>query len=106
MTTQTLLQQAKAACPQLAWLGSEEKNQAIYKMADAIVKNTDAILAANAEDLHAAQGVISDVMLDRLRLTKGRIAAMADGMRQVAKLPDPVGEILDEVRRPNGLVIR
>ena len=106
MTTQTLLQQAKAACPQLAWLGSEEKNQAIYKMADAIVKNTDAILAANAEDLHAAQGVISDVMLDRLRLTKGRIAAMADGMRQVAKLPDPVGEILAEVRRPNGLVIR
>ena len=106
MTTQALLQQAKAACPQLAWLGSEEKNQAIYKMADAIVKNTDAILAANAEDLHAAQGVISDVMLDRLRLTKGRIAAMADGMRQVAKLPDPVGEILAEVKRPNGLVIR
>ena len=105
MTTQALLQQAKA-CPQLAWLGSEEKNQAIYKMADAIVKNTDAILAANAEDLHAAQGVISDVMLDRLRLTKGRIAAMADGMRQVAKLPDPVGEILAEVKRPNGLVIR
>ena len=106
MTTQALLQQAKAACPQLAWLGSEEKNQAIYKMADAIVKNTDAILAANAEDLHAAQGVISDVMLDRLRLTKGRIAAMADGMRQVSALPDPVGEVLAEVRRPNGLVIR
>ena len=106
MTTQALLQQAKAACPQLAWLGSEEKNRAILQMADAIEANADVILAANAEDLHAAQDVISSVMLDRLRLTKDRIAAMADGMRQVAKLPDPVGEILAEVKRPNGLVIR
>ena len=106
MTTQALLQQAKAACPQLAWLGSEEKNQAIYKMADAIVKNTDAILAANAEDLHAAQGVISDVMLDRLRLTKGRIAAMADGMRAVAQLPDPVGRVLEDIKRADGLNIK
>ena len=106
MTTQALLQQAKAACPQLAWLGSEEKNRGILQMADAIEANADVILAANAEDLHAAQDVISSVMLDRLRLTKDRIAAMADGMRQVAKLPDPVGEILAEVKRPNGLVIR
>ena len=106
MTTQALLQQAKAACPQLAWLGSEEKNRAILQMADAIEANADVILAANAEDLHAAQDVISSVMLDRLRLTKDRIAAMADGMRQVAKLPDPIGEILAEVKRPNGLVIR
>ena len=106
MTTQALLQQAKAACPQLAWLGSEEKNRAILQMADAIEANADVILAANAEDLHAAQDVISSVMLDRLRLTKDRIASMADGMRQVAKLPDPVGEILAEVKRPNGLVIR
>ena len=105
MTTQALLQQAKAACPQLAWLGSEEKNRAILQMADAIEANADVILAANAEGLHAAQDVISSVMLDRLRLTKDRIAAMADGMRQVAKLPDPVGEILAEVKRPNGLVI-
>ena len=106
MTTQALLQQAKAACPQLAWLGSEEKNRSILQMADAIEANADVILAANAEDMHAAQDVISSVMLDRLRLTKDRIAAMADGMRQVAKLPDPVGEILAEVKRPNGLVIR
>lgn len=69
MTTQALLQQAKAACPQLAWLGSEEKNRAILQMADAIEANADVILAANAEDLHAAQDVISSVMLDRLRLT-------------------------------------
>ena len=106
MTTQALLQQATAACPQLAWLGSEEKNRAILQLAVAIEANADVILAANAEDMHAAQDVISSVMLDRLRLTKDRIAAMADGMRQVAKLPDPVGEILAEVKRPNGLVIR
>ena len=106
MKTQELLRHAKAACPQLAWLGSEEKNQAILRMANAIEANADMILAANAEDLRAAQGVISDVMLDRLRLTRSRITAMADGMRQVAKLPDPVGEILAEVTRPNGLVIR
>ena len=106
MTTLELLQQARTACPQLAWLGSEEKNNAIRSMADAIEKGADAILAANEEDLCAARGAISEVMLDRLRLTQERIRSMADGMRQVAKLPDPVGEVLEEVRRPNGLVIR
>ncbi len=106
MTTHELLLAAKAAAPALAWLGSEEKNAAILRMADAIVCETDAILAANEADVQAAKGTISDVMLDRLRLTQARIAAMADGMRQVAALPDPVGEVLAEVRRPNGLVIR
>ena len=106
MTTHELLLAAKAAAPALAWLGSEEKNAAILRMADAIVRETDAILAANEADVQAAKGTISDVMLDRLRLTQARIAAMADGMRQVSALPDPVGEVLAEVRRPNGLVIR
>ena len=106
MTTHELLLAAKAAAPALAWLGSEEKNAAILRMADAIVRETDVILAANEADVQAAKGAISDVMLDRLRLTQARIAAMADGMRQVAALPDPVGEVLAEVRRPNGLVIR
>ena len=106
MTTHELLLAAKAAAPALAWLGSEEKNAAILRMADAIVRETDVILAANEADVQAAKGTISDVMLDRLRLTQARIAAMADGMRQVAALPDPVGEVLAEVRRPNGLVIR
>ena len=106
MTTHELLLAAKAAAPALAWLGSEEKNAAILRMADAIVRETDVILAANEADVQAAKGAISDVMLDRLRLTQARIAAMANGMRQVAALPDPVGEVLAEVRRPNGLVIR
>ena len=106
MTTHELLLAAKAAAPALAWLGSEEKNAAILRMTDAIVRETDVILAANEADVQAAKGTISDVMLDRLRLTQARIAAMADGMRQVSALPDPVGEVLAEVRRPNGLVIR
>ena len=106
MTTLELLQAAQAARPILAGLGTEEKNRAIISMADAIERASSAILAANEQDLHAAQGHISDVMLDRLRLTKDRIAAMADGMRQVAALPDPVGEVLAEIVRPNGLVIR
>lgn len=106
MTTQELLRQAKAACPALAQLDSRRKNEAIEKMASAIEENTAQILAANEQDLTAAQGHVSTVMLDRLRLTQARIAAMADGMRQVAKLPDPVGEVLSEITRPNGLVIR
>ena len=106
MTTQELLHEAKAACPQLTALEEAEKNQAIFAMADALTADAAAILAANAQDLDAAQGHISDVMLDRLRLTQARIEAMADGMRQVAALPDPVGEVLAEVVRPNGLVIR
>ena len=106
MTTLELLQQAQAARPILAGLGPEEKNRAILSMADAIARASGAILAANEQDLQAAQGHISDVMLDRLRLTNERIAAMADGMRQVAALPDPVGEVLAEIVRPNGLVIR
>ena len=72
MTTHELLLAAKAAAPALAWLGSEEKNAAILRMADAIVRETDVILAANEADVQAAKGTISDVMLDRLRLTQRR----------------------------------
>ena len=82
MTTHELLLAAKAAAPALAWLGSEEKNAAILRMADAIVRETDVILAANEADVQAAKGAISDVMLDRLRLTQARIAAMASSARQ------------------------
>ena len=86
MTTHELLLAAKAAAPALAWLGSEEKNAAILRMADAIVRETDVILAANEADVQAAKGTISDVMLDRLRLTQARIAAMADGGRGMVLL--------------------
>ena len=100
-----LLEQAKAAKPRVAALGTEEKNRGLLAMADSLEAHAGEILKANAEDLTEAQGKISDVMLDRLRLTEGRIQAMAQGIRQVAALPDPVGLILDSHTRPDGLKI-
>ena len=100
-----LLEQAKAAKPLVAALGTEEKNRGLLAMADSLEAHAGEILKANAEDLTQAQGKISDVMLDRLRLTEGRIQAMAQGIRQVAALPDPVGLTLDSHTRPDGLKI-
>mgnify|MGYP002556011039 CR=1 FL=1 len=100
-----LLEQAKAAKPRVAALGTEEKNRGLLAMANSLEAHVGEILKANAEDLTQAQGKISDVMLDRLRLTEGRIQAMAQGIRQVAALPDPVGLILDSHTRPDGLKI-
>ena len=100
-----LLEQAKAARPWVAALGTEEKNRGLLAMADSLEAQAGEILKANAEDLTEAQGKISDVMLDRLRLTEGRIQAMAQGIRQVAALPDPVGLTLDSHTRPDGLKI-
>ena len=100
-----LLEQAKAAKSLVAALGTEEKNRGLLAMADSLEAHAGEILKANAEDLTEAQGKISDVMLDRLRLTEGRIQAMAQGIRQVAALPDPVGLLLDSHTRPDGLKI-
>ena len=100
-----LLEQAKAVKPRVAALGTEEKNRGLLAMADSLEAHAGEILKANAKDLTQAQGKISDVMLDRLRLTEGRIQAMAQGIRQVAALPDPVGLVLDSHTRPDGLKI-
>lgn len=100
-----MLQAAKAAKMEISQLSTEKKNAALYAMADALVNNKDQILAANEADLVAAKESISPVMLDRLRLTDERIAGMAEGIRQVAKLPDPVGHVLEEHVRPDGLKI-
>ena len=105
MTTLEMLKNAKAAWPELATAGTEKKNAALMAMADALEKDCAAILEANAADVEAARGSISDVMLDRLRLDEKRIAGMADGVRQVAKLPDPVGRVITRADRPNGLTI-
>ena len=105
MTTLEQMQQAKAAAPILAAATTEAKNTALLAMAQALCNHTEDILAANAQDMGAARSHISPVMLDRLALTEARIAAMADGVRQVADLPDPVGEVLSREVRPNGLVI-
>ena len=105
MTTLDILKSAKAAAPVMAAASTELKNQALLAMAAALEAEEAAILAANALDMEAAKGTISDVMLDRLALTASRIAGMAEGIRQVAALPDPVGAVRRRVERPNGMII-
>ena len=102
----TMLENAKAAKAQVAKLTTQEKNQALLAMADALLSHQEAILAANAADLEAAKGTVAQVMLDRLLLNEQRIAAMAQGIREVAALPDPVGRTLAEHIRPDGLKIQ
>ena len=105
MTTMELLTQAKGAKAAMALADTDTKNKALLAMAGALEEHTADILAANALDLEGARGTISEVMLDRLALSASRIAGMAKGIREVAALPDPVGEVLARVERPNGLVI-
>ena len=100
-----MLEAAKAAKPRIAGLTAGEKNAALNAMADSLISCAEAILDANALDLEAAKGHMSDVMLDRLRLTPERIAGMAKGMRDVAALPDPVGLTLESHTRQDGLKI-
>ena len=105
MTTQELLKRAKGAKKQVARATTEEKNRALLAMADQLEAHEAEILAANAQDVERAQGVIAPVMVDRLLLTSQRIRDMATGIREVAQLPDPVGQVLRREERPNGLVI-
>ncbi len=107
MTTQQILEAARTAKSALALASGETRQQALLGMADALCdpEQIREILAANAQDMEAAKGHITNVMLDRLALTPERIHAMAQGIREVAALPDPVGRVLDRVERPNGLVI-
>lgn len=105
MTTLDILKQAKAAGSELAKLSSEDKNNALLAMADALEENCRAILEENKKDVEAARGKITDVMIDRLSLDESRIKGMADGIRDVVKLPDPVGRVLDREELPNGLVV-
>ena len=107
MTTQEILEAARGAKTAVALSDSGTRDSALLGMADALCapESMDATLAANAEDMAAAKGHISDVMLDRLALTPQRIEAMAKGIRDVAALPDPVGRVLSRIERPNGLVI-
>ena len=98
---------AKEASYVLAAASTAEKNQALSAIADGLVAHEADILAANAVDLQRAKAKgMAPAMVDRLTLTKERIAAMAEGVRQVIALPDPAGVVLDEWDRPNGLHIR
>ena len=105
MTTLELLKNAKAAAPMLVQADTEQKNRALLAMAEALESEMASILQANVLDLEAAQDRISPVMMDRLALNPERIRGMADGIRQVAALPDPVGRVRRRVERPNGLII-
>ena len=101
-----MLKAAKAAKVQVCALSTEKKNAALTAMADALEQNEANILNANKLDLEKAKGTVSDVMLDRLMLNHDRIAGMAKGIRDVVKLPDPVGLLLDEHIRADGLKIQ
>lgn len=104
--TADILKKAKALAAAAAPLDTSVKNRAIGIMADELENSAEEILKANAKDVKNASGKISDVMLDRLRLDSARIKAMADGMRAVTVLPDPVGRVLSETKRKNGLDIK
>jgi glutamate-5-semialdehyde dehydrogenase len=102
-----LAKQAKAASRELAKLTAAEKNACLLAMATALEQNADAIKSANALDMEfGAQHGLSAAMLDRLKLDDKRISSMTRGLREVAVLPDPVGKILDERVRPNGLKLQ
>ncbi|WP_418454721.1 glutamate-5-semialdehyde dehydrogenase [Allofournierella sp.] len=105
-TTNELLKTARAARGALALAGGETRAGALRRMAARLTERTAEILAANRRDLEAARGRAPEVMLDRLRLDEGRIAAMAEGMLAVAALPDPVGRVLETSERPNGLLLQ
>ena len=99
MTTAEILGRARAAKGQIALLSTDEKNKILNAMADSLIEHTDEILSANNVDIVNAKETVSEVMLDRLTLTAERIQGMAEGLREVALLPDPVGRIISENSR-------
>jgi len=104
LTTRDRLELARAAAPHVAELTTEHKNLLLRALADAIEAETTSILAANEQDLKSSG--LEGAMLDRLLLTRDRVKQMANGLRDVAALPDPIGETLAEWTRPNRLRIR
>ena len=106
MTTLELCKKTRAARASLASADRAAKDALLLSMADSLLAAAPEILEANAQDMAAARGHITNVMLDRLYLDEKRLAAMADGVRAIAALPDHTGRVLAEVRRPNGLVIQ
>jgi len=107
VTLETLGAQAKTASRVLMTAPAAAKNNALLKIADALIQNTDSILAENEKDLAAGRANgMADSLLDRLALSAERIAGMAQGVREVADLPDPIGTVQSEITRPNGLTIQ
>jgi glutamate-5-semialdehyde dehydrogenase len=104
VSTREKLQRARAAAAELAQLSAAQKNELLLRIADALESNVPQILHANHEDIERSQ--LAGAMRDRLLLNEQRISEMAEAVRSVASLPDPVNEILEEWSRPNGLLIR
>ena len=104
-STKDILIRAQEAKRKMRGVDEKLINAALGAMADALIENTDKILTANAHDLALAEGKIAPVMMDRLRLTGERIAAMAAGIREICALPSPLGKVIKRAYRPNGLVI-
>ena len=105
MTTQQLLEKAKNAKADIRALSVDKVNEALEAMAQALIDNSDYILKENAADVEKSRGVVSDVMIDRLSLSEDRIEGMAQGVRDVAKLPCPVGKVLSRNEPQKDLVI-
>ena len=103
---QTILARAKKASRALAVLDTDTKNSALTAIAKALIDNVEQILLANKTDVENAKGKISEVMIDRLSLNEKRVEGMAQGILDVVKLPDPIGEQIEEFTRPNGLEIK
>ena len=98
---------AQQASRILARISSREKDHALLAMADALIAHTDALLSENAKDVEAAASRgLPRAMIDRLALKETTIVAIAQGLREVASLPDPVGRVLEERLRPNGLKLQ
>jgi glutamate-5-semialdehyde dehydrogenase len=106
-TVEELCREAQRASRALAQLDTAAKDAALHAIADALIARTPEVLEANARDMEAGREAgLSSALMDRLRLDEARVAAMADGVRQVAALPDPVGEVIEGHRLPNGLDVR
>ncbi len=103
--TLAIIKAAKAAATELYVLPTNKKNQALLSMAAALIQNADDILAANAVDVENAKSTLSPVMIDRLRLDEKRIKGIAQGIEEVAALPDPVGGVLEQTTLKNGLQV-
>ena len=106
-SVQEICARAKRASRALATAGTDVKNAALHAIADALIERTTEIVDANSRDLEAGRDAgLSAALLDRLALDPQRIAAIAAGARKIASLPDPVGEVIDGSRLPNGLELR
>ena len=106
MNTQEIMQTAKKVSLDISLASTELKNKLLKNMAEELVNHMDLILKENQKDMEASKNKFTEVKLDRLLLTEKRIKDMASGILEVVDLPDPVGQILSEVKRPNGLVIQ